>query len=76
MYPTQPMPYIQQLPYQMPAYRLEMPSSDDIPIRGFSGMLAGAPLYVGMGSVFGSQGGSKEGSRQGTGSHSGSASAE
>ncbi|TQE10626.1 hypothetical protein C1H46_003739 [Malus baccata] len=71
-----PMPYMQQPPYEMPTYRPEMPSSDDVPIRGFSGMVAGAPLDVGMGRVFGSQGGSEEGSRQGTRSHSSSASAE
>ncbi|TQD86467.1 hypothetical protein C1H46_027956 [Malus baccata] len=76
-YMQQPqLPYMHQLSYQMPAYRPEMPSSDDVPIGGFCGMLAGAALDVDMGRVFGSQGGSEEGSRQGTGSHSGSASAE
>ncbi|KAB2605769.1 hypothetical protein D8674_005486 [Pyrus ussuriensis x Pyrus communis] len=84
MYPTQPMaymqqphmPYMQLLPYQVHAYRPEMPSSNDVPIGVFSGMLTGAPLDVDMARVFGSQGGSEEGSRQGIGSHSGSASAE
>ncbi|KAM2594281.1 hypothetical protein TB1_043331 [Malus domestica] len=47
-----PMSYMQQPPYQMPIYRSEMPSHDgicsDVPIGGFSGMLAGGPLDVDM----------------------------
>ncbi|KAB2626005.1 hypothetical protein D8674_017665 [Pyrus ussuriensis x Pyrus communis] len=41
---------MQQPPYQMPVYRPEMLSPDgfssDVPIGGFSGMLAGAAFDV------------------------------
>ncbi|CAN6678024.1 unnamed protein product [Malus baccata var. baccata] len=43
---------MQQPPYQMPVYRPEMPSHDgicpDVPIGGFSGMLASGPIDVNM----------------------------
>ncbi|RXI05058.1 hypothetical protein DVH24_006315 [Malus domestica] len=83
-----PMSYMHQPPYQMHVYRPEMASHDgicpDVPIGGFSGMLAGGPLDVDMTRFIGSQGGSQQASREGTrkasregtGSHSGSGSAE
>ncbi|RXH71569.1 hypothetical protein DVH24_018924 [Malus domestica] len=53
-----PMSYMQQSPYQMPVYRPEMASHDgiyaDVPIGGFSGMLAGGQIDVDMTRFIGS----------------------
>ncbi|KAB2620849.1 pinin-like [Pyrus ussuriensis x Pyrus communis] len=67
-----PMPYMQQPPYQVPVYRPEMaaPSGSfpEVPVGGFSGMLAGVGFDVDLSRIFGSDGGSQEGGSQGGGS--------
>ncbi|KAB2623469.1 pinin-like [Pyrus ussuriensis x Pyrus communis] len=69
-----PMPYMQQLPYQVLVYRPEMTSPSGfcpgIPAGEVSGMLTGVGFDVDLTRVFGSQGGSQ--GREGFGSHSGS----
>ncbi|XP_068316980.1 uncharacterized protein [Pyrus communis] len=64
-----PMPYMQQPPYQVPVYRPEMaaPSGSfpEVPVGGFSGMLAGVGFDVDLSRIFGSDGGSQEGGSQG-----------
>ncbi|XP_048432156.1 eukaryotic translation initiation factor 4 gamma-like [Pyrus x bretschneideri] len=67
-----PMPYMQQPPYQVPVYRPEMaaPSGSfpEVPVGGFSGMLAGVGFDVDLSRIFGSDGGSQGGGSQGEGS--------
>ncbi|RXH69043.1 hypothetical protein DVH24_031376 [Malus domestica] len=82
-----PMPYMQQppmsymqhpSPYQMPVYRPEMVAPagfcPQVPVGGFSGMLAGGGFDVDLTRVFGPDGGSQGG--EGSMPHSGSDSVE
>ncbi|KAB2607136.1 hypothetical protein D8674_038803 [Pyrus ussuriensis x Pyrus communis] len=62
-------PLYPQPPYQVPVYRPEMaaPSGSfpEVPVGGFSGMLAGVGFDVDLSRIFGSDGGSQEGGSQG-----------
>ncbi|CAN6718380.1 unnamed protein product [Malus baccata var. baccata] len=74
-----PMSYMQQPPpYQMPVYQPEMAAPvgfcSEVPVGGFSGMIAGGGFDVDLTRIFGADEGSQGG--EGSGPHSGSYSVE